>query len=78
MRGFLAAALAFSILGSVAELPAQQVEATKVSVSLAGEPWALAFNVKDFEVKTNELQPDGRAYLVAENQITNVTLSVYL
>ena len=52
--------------------------APKVGITLASEPWILAFDAKDFAVKTNELQPDGRAYLIAENQKTDVTLSVYL
>jgi hypothetical protein len=56
----------------------QQVSAPKVGVTLANEPWILAFDMKDFAVKTNELQSDGRASLLAENQKTNVTLSVYL
>ena len=55
-----------------------QATLPKINVSLANEPWILGFDVKDFSVKTNELQPDGRAYLRAENQKANIGLSVYL
>ncbi len=79
MRGFTAALLAVLALGISAIVSAQQdAGAPKVSVTLVSEPWILAFDVKDFAVKTNELQPDGRAYLLAENQKTSITLSVYL
>jgi hypothetical protein len=49
-----------------------------LSITLAKEPWALAFDAMGFAIQKNELQPDGRAYLLAENKETNVTLSVYL
>jgi hypothetical protein len=66
-------------LGSLATTRAQpQATVPKASVTLANEPWILGFDVKDFSVKTNELQPDGRAYLRAENQKANIGLSVYL
>ena len=79
MHRFAAAGLAVLALGISIEVWAQQkVGAPMVSVTFADEPWTLAFDVKDFAVKTNGLQPDGRAYLLAENQKANITLSVYL
>jgi hypothetical protein len=78
MRGFATVGLALLALGFSTEMSAQQPSAPNVSVTLANEPWILVLNLKDFAVKTNGPQPDGRVYLLAENQKTNVTLSVYL
>jgi hypothetical protein len=79
MRAWVRAGLAVFFLGVCSFMWAQEPKSTpKVGITLASEPWILAFDAKDFAVKNNELQPDGRAYLLAENQKTNVTLSVTL
>src|SRR5882757_455364 len=77
MRAGLMGGLAVLLLGMF--LRAQEPKAgPKLAISFSNEPWILAFDAKDFAVDKNELQPDGRAYLLAENRKTNVTLSVYL
>jgi hypothetical protein len=77
MRAYVIAGLAVLFLGVFVR--AQEPKGVpKVVITFANEPWILAFDAKDFAVKKNELQSDGRAYLLAENQKTNVTLSVYL
>jgi hypothetical protein len=76
MRAWAIAEPAVLLLGVSTFMWAQG--APKVGITLANEPWILAFDARDFVVKTNELQPDGRAYLLAENQKTNVTVSVNL
>ena len=79
MREWTRVGLAVLLMGLFSLMWAQQPKsAPKLAVTLASEPWILAFGAKDFAVQKNELQPDGRAYLLAENQKTNVTLSVYL
>lgn len=55
-----------------------QRSAPRLEVTMVNEPWTLAFDVKDFSIKENRVQPDGRVYLLAENQKNMVTLSVYL
>jgi hypothetical protein len=79
MRVWLTAGLTVLFLGVFTLVQAQEPKGgPKVGITFANEPWILAFDAKDFAVKQNELQSDGRAYLLAENQKTNVTLSVYL
>jgi hypothetical protein len=79
MRELARAGIAVLLVGLFSLVWAQQPKgAPKLAITLSSEPWILAFDVKDFAVQKNELQPDGRAYLLAENQKTNVTLSVYL
>jgi Tetratricopeptide repeat len=55
-----------------------QVTSPKIGIGFPGEPWMLVFDAAGFEAKSNGLQPDGRAYLEAENQSTQITLSVFL
>jgi CRISPR/Cas system-associated protein endoribonuclease Cas2 len=57
---------------------AQKANGAKLEVTMVNEPWTVGFDIKDFSVKENRLQPDGRVYLLAENEKTMVTLSVYL
>lgn len=79
MRALARAEFLVPILGVFTYMWAQQSKgASKVSTTLGNESWILVFDAKDFAVKINEIQPDGRAYLLAENQKTNVTLSVTL
>jgi hypothetical protein len=79
MRDWARVGLTVLLMGLFSLMWAQQPKTVpKLSITLASEPWILAFEAKDFAVDKNELQPDGRAYLLAENQKTNITLSVYL
>jgi hypothetical protein len=79
MRQWPAVGLLFFVsLGFSTVICAQEENAPKLGVTMANEPWTLAFDVKGFSIKVNALQSDGRVYLLAENQKTNVTLSVYL
>src|SRR6202049_3589965 len=57
---------------------AQTANGAKLGVTMVNEPWTLGFDMKDFSVKENRVQPDGRVYLLAENEKTMVMLSVYL
>jgi tetratricopeptide (TPR) repeat protein len=50
----------------------------KIELGLPGEPWRLNFDVDGFKTSSNGMKPDGRAYLMAENQSTKVVLSVFL
>ena len=65
-------------LGFAPLICAQKVNAPKLEVTMANEAWTLAFDAKDFSVKANGPQPDGRVYLLAQNDKIMVTLSVYL
>ena len=56
----------------------QQTATGAIGVGLPGETWTLVFDTPGYKVNSNSLQPDGRAYLLAENQSTGVTLSVTL
>lgn len=79
MRTLAAAALACLLLVSAATAVSQQETGKEaVSVGFPQKTWALAFDGTGFQVKTNGLQPDGRAYLLAENETTKVVLSVFL
>jgi len=79
MREWARAGLAVLLIGLFTLTLAQQPKSVpKLAITMASEPWILAFDAKDFAVQKSELQPDGRAYLLAENQKTNLTLSVYL
>lgn len=51
---------------------------SKIAVTLPGEPWELVFDAPGFKTATNGIQPDGRAYLEAQNDSTQVILSVFL
>jgi tetratricopeptide (TPR) repeat protein len=64
--------------GLAAGQTSQQASNPNLSIGFPGEPWTLVFDAAGFKVNTNGLQPDGRAYLEAENQSTQVTLSVFL
>lgn len=47
-------------------------------ISLPDRTWGVFFDLTGFTIKNNELKPDGRKYLVAENSTTNVIFSVFL
>jgi hypothetical protein len=48
------------------------------TVSLSGKSWAAVLDLPGFSVTTNEVRPDGRAYLLASNHATWVTVSATL
>lgn len=78
MRRQLAVGLLFLSLGLPITMSAQKGNGAKLEVTIADESWTLAFDVKNFSIKENRVQPDGRVYLLAENGKTMVTMSVYL
>lgn len=56
----------------------QPARASQLGIAFPGHPWTLLFDAPGFSVTKNELQRDGRAYLLANNQVTNIELSVFL
>jgi len=52
--------------------------ASKFDVWLPGKPWALELEGTGFTPRSNEIQPDGRRYFLAENTKTRAVVSVYL
>jgi len=68
---------AMGVKGALVPTP-EPTGVPRLSITFPDEPWILTFDAMDFAVQKNELQPDGRAYLLAENQTTTITLSVYL
>jgi predicted Zn-dependent protease len=63
---------------AMAQVPPQAATSPKIEIGFPGEPWILVFDTVGFKININGLQPDGRAYLEATNQSTQVTLSVLL
>lgn len=51
---------------------------TKSEVWLPGKPWAVELDGAGFTTRSNEIQPDGRRYFLAENTKTRAVVSVYL
>lgn len=74
----LTLAVAAFFFGCAVTILAQSPSGSALQVTPPDEPWALALSVKDFKVEKNGSQPDGRVYLLATNNKTNVTLSVTL
>lgn len=73
------AVLATLICGiSTAAQPSPRAANSKLALGLPGEPWELVFDAPGFKVTINGLQPDGRAYLQAQNASTQVVLSAFL
>ncbi len=52
--------------------------ADTVKLSLPDEKWSLVLELPGFAVEKNEIEPDGRRYLLAENSTTGITLSADL
>jgi tetratricopeptide (TPR) repeat protein len=78
MRATSAFALVLFIVGTATTEQAQPPQTANLSVALPGEQWALVFDAPGYKIEKNGLEPDGRAYLLAENATTGVILSVYL
>jgi len=47
-------------------------------LSLPAKDWGVVLNLPGFAVKSVETKPDGRRYMVAENETTNVVVSLTL
>lgn len=67
-------ALLFGCNFAIAQVSPQAATNARVEIGFPGEPWTLVFDSVGFKISTNGLQPDGRAYLEASNQSTQVTL----
>src|SRR5215467_745098 len=57
---------------------AQQPKPLRGRLSLAAKDWGVLLDLPGFTVKTVETKPDGRRYMVAENETTNVVVSLTL
>jgi Tetratricopeptide repeat len=57
---------------------AQQPKPLRGRLSLAARDWGVVLELPGFAVKTVETKPDGRRYMVAENETTNVVVSLTL
>ena len=57
---------------------AQEPKPLSGSFSLPAKDWGVVLNLPGFTVRDIETKPDGRRYMVAENQTTNVVVSLTL
>jgi hypothetical protein len=57
---------------------AQQPKPLRGRLSLPAKDWGVVLDLPGFALKTVETKPDGRRYLVAENETTNVVVSLTL
>lgn len=57
---------------------AQQPKPLRGRLSLPAKDWGVELDLPGFALKTVETKPDGRRYMVAENQNTNVVVSLTL
>lgn len=57
---------------------AQQPKPLQGRLSLAAKNWGVVLDLPGFAVRTVETKPDGRRYMVAENETTNVVVSLTL
>ena len=57
---------------------AQQLKPLRGRLSLAAKDWGVVLDLPGFAVRTVETKPDGRRYMVAENETTNVVVSLTL
>lgn len=57
---------------------AQQPKPLRGRLSLAAKDWGVLLDLPRFAVKSVETKPDGRRYMVAENDATNVVVSLTL
>ena len=61
-------------IGSVAQEP----KPLRGRLSLPTKNWSVALDLSGFTVKTVETKPDGRRYMIAQNETTNVVVSLTL
>src|SRR5260370_40827767 len=57
---------------------AQQQKPLRGRLSLPAKDWGVVLDLPGFALTTVETKPDGRRYIVAENQNTNVVVSLTL
>ena len=61
------------------DLPvAEQPKSLRGRLSLAAKDWGVLLDLPGFTLKIVETKPDGRRYMVAENETTNVVVSLTL
>lgn len=73
----LRSALGFGVI-LVLTTSANSQQNSSLNVSLPGKTWAIQIPAAGFKVETDEIQPDGRKYLLASNEKNGVTISVML
>lgn len=73
-RFCILATLFLVALGSVAQEP----KPVRGRLSLPTKNWGVVLDLPGFTVKNVETKPDGRRYLIAENETTNVVVSLTL
>src|SRR5205823_3703684 len=57
---------------------AQQPKPMSGRLSLPAKDWGVVLNLPGFAVRVVETKPEGRRYMVAENETTNVVVSLTL
>jgi tetratricopeptide (TPR) repeat protein len=70
--------LTIALLSTAAANAQDAPVSSKFDVWLPGKPWALELDGTGFTTRSNEIQPDGRRYFLAENTRTRAVVSVYL
>ena len=75
MRCFTRVALAFVTLSAIAQ---QTPQALRGPISLPAKDWGVFVELPGFVLKTIETKPDGRRYMVAQNESTSVVVSITL
>jgi tetratricopeptide (TPR) repeat protein len=70
--------LTIALLSKAAANAQDAPVSSKFDVWLPGKPWALELEGTGFTTRSNEIQPDGRRYFLAENRKTRAVVSVYL
>jgi len=73
-RFFVPAILFLFALGSAAQEPKPPLG----RLSLPTKNWGVVLDLPGFTVKNVETKPDGRRYMIAENEATNVVVSLTL
>jgi tetratricopeptide (TPR) repeat protein len=70
--------VAFLAMTSVRVCAQERIQSSTGRVSLPGKNWGVVLDLPGFAIETNETKPDGRPYMLANNQATGVILSVTL
>jgi tetratricopeptide (TPR) repeat protein len=70
--------LTIALLSTAAANAQDAPVSSKFGVWLPGKPWALELDGTGFTTRSNEIQPDGRRYFLAENTRTRAVVYVYL
>jgi hypothetical protein len=64
------------LAAALGEVPESSLNSVKLS--LPGKTWSLVLDLPGFSVEKNELEADGRRYLLATNSASGVVISTYL